>query len=103
MSKQSKLTTVLIVAIALWLVFAATPRYQTGQQVFNVTPAQDQATGVLTLPDVPRAGTARLYVGGIRHKPTEDYTISGAAITPVAANVDLYRDPATVLVADYVK
>jgi len=92
-----------LLAIILWVVFAASPRYQTGQQVFNASPSQNTTTGVLTLPETPRVGTVRLYVNALRHKPVEDFTISGTVITPVAENVDLYKDSVTVFVVDYVK
>jgi hypothetical protein len=79
-----------------------TPHYSTGTLVLGAVPEQDTATGVLTLPDVPLRGPA-LFVNGIRQKPFEDYTQAGAVLTPVAGNVDLYKDPQAVLVVDYVK
>ena len=68
------------------------------------TPAQNVTTGVLTLALAPNpAGSLRLYVNGIRQKPVEDYTLAGAAVTPVAANVALYSDPTAILIADYTR
>lgn len=78
-----------------------TPQPNNRISVYNERPSQNTTTGVLTLLNAPNPPlTLRLCINGLRHTPVEDYNLSGAAATPVAANVALYAS-ATVLVADY--
>ena len=100
---MKKTTGLLLLPTILWLLFAATPRPSTIQLVGNVTPTCSTTTGVCTLPDAPKFSFLILTMNGVTQKLAEDYTISGATITPVPANVDLYSDPATIKVAFYAK
>lgn len=91
-----------LAAITVWLALAATPQPSKHNHVYNITPSRNVTTGVLTLSSAPSpTNSIRLYANGIRQTPVEDFAISGTTITPVAANVSLYANSATILTADF--
>jgi hypothetical protein len=91
-----------VLALVVWFAFAATPQPSKHSHIYNTSPTRNITTGVLTLSAVPKPPTSiLLYANGIRQTPIEDFTLSGSTVTPVAANISLYADPATILTADF--
>ncbi len=88
--------------VCAWLL-GVTPRPTTHSHVYNLTPVCSGGTCTLTVLPNP-VTSVRVYVNGIRHKSTEDYTVSitttNLVITPVSANLALYMDPTTIFVVD---
>ena len=63
--------------------------------------SRDDATGVLTLPSAPMPqASLHLAINGSIQAFAHDFTLSGTTVTPVAAQVDLYKN-AVEIVAHY--